>query len=467
MSNPNNLIRPAIINPSNPNTTPNPAPSVQHGQNVNPALIASMVQNVLETQFQGLLRTNSQINSDSTNFSDQTIDPSPDNNISDLDKVPDVVKCLRNFSGNPMEFSSWKKSVDRILQIYEPIRGTPKYYGILTIIRNKIIDKADAALESYNTPLNWQAISKCLTLHYADKRDIRTLEYQMISLVQGNRTVQEFYGQVYNQLSLILNKIACMDLANEPLQLFTQSYRDKALDTFVRGLNGDLSRLLGMKEPVDLPQALHLCLKLENQNFRSDYAQRSRNFSNGIFSQPIQKSKPRFQQKNHPNQQQFYPQIAYIPRPQTNTYNQVPFQNPNFHYNRNNHQNMYFPPQRPVAPKPQPRQEPMEVDQSMQSKRVNYMNRPRQNDFYGKRPPQAPFHAPANKVQRNFHLDASNAVPDGAYYQDYPQEESEVYSNSENNDLSYLHDYPREINEKTVEYQEEQPVDVSDLHFLG
>lgn len=103
--------------------------------------------------------------------------------------------------------------------------------------------------------MNWKAISKCLTLHYADKRDIRTLEYQIISLVQGNLTVQELYGQVYNQLSLILKKIGCMDLPDESLKLFTQSYRDKALYTFVRGLNGDLSRLLGMKEPADLSQA--------------------------------------------------------------------------------------------------------------------------------------------------------------------------------------------------------------------
>lgn len=63
-----------------------------------------------------------------------------------------------------------------------------------------------------------------------------------------------------------------MDIGREPISLLTQTYRDKALDTFVRGLNGDLPRLLGIREPTDLPQALHLCLKLENQNYRSEYA---------------------------------------------------------------------------------------------------------------------------------------------------------------------------------------------------
>ena len=32
-----------------------------------------------------------------------------------------------------------------------------------------------------------------------------------------------------------------------------------------------------MKEPIDLRQALHLCLKLENQNFRENHAFSNRN----------------------------------------------------------------------------------------------------------------------------------------------------------------------------------------------
>lgn len=110
MSNPNNLIRPPVLNPVNPNP-PVQAPSVQSGQNIlqTTAMITGIVQNIIETQFQGLLQANSQLGSGFSSYSDQTIDPSHNNNISDLDKVPDVVKCLRDFSGNPGEFNSWKK----------------------------------------------------------------------------------------------------------------------------------------------------------------------------------------------------------------------------------------------------------------------------------------------------------------------------------------------------------------------
>lgn len=38
--------------------------------------------------------------------------------IDSSERVPDVVKSLREFSGRSGEFSSWRKSVDRILVMY-------------------------------------------------------------------------------------------------------------------------------------------------------------------------------------------------------------------------------------------------------------------------------------------------------------------------------------------------------------
>ena len=88
------------------------------------------------------------------NITDQGIDDRYANNLGDLDKIPDVVKCLRGFEGNPGEFIWWQNSVERVLSIYDKSKGTPKYYGIINVIGNKIKGKADMALESYNTPLD-------------------------------------------------------------------------------------------------------------------------------------------------------------------------------------------------------------------------------------------------------------------------------------------------------------------------
>jgi hypothetical protein len=137
------------------------------------------------------------------------------NNLAYLDKIPDIVKGIKHFSVLPNEvgFSSWKYSVKRILNLYDHLKDTPKYYGILTVIRGKIVDNADNILNSYRTPLNWNRIIKCLNMQYADDRDIGTLKFQMISLIQKNERVTEFYNKVYRTLFLIFDKQCSMEMS--------------------------------------------------------------------------------------------------------------------------------------------------------------------------------------------------------------------------------------------------------------
>lgn len=325
-------------------------------------------------------------------------------NINEMDRVPDVVKLLREFSGKPEEFSSWRKSVERILDTYQDCLGTPKYYAILNVVRNKVIGEADIALEAYNTPLNWDCISRCLTLHFADKRDITTLEYQMNSLMQGNKSIQEYYQEVYTCLSLILNKIGCMNIEAAAMRLLTQTYRDKALDTFIRGLKGDLPRLLGIREPTDLPQALHLCLKLENQNYRTSHAIHAvkphyfkntippplppKRNSNNQFNSNIQTN------RNFNNARVFQTQPNFNQRPKTFfRQNSNQFYRPNQNYFNN--QNQFV--------RNEPKPEPMDVDESIQTRNVNYMNRPPIKRNYSHIQSKQ-VGSNQNKMQRNFHL---------------------------------------------------------------
>lgn len=468
MANPNNLIRPPVLN--TPNPIPNP--TVQLNEELDNRIAAICAQ-----QCRIIVQSIINPNNDANYGTDQNIDDRYRNDLSELDKIPDIVRSLRDFSGNPMEFNSWKKSVDRVLQIYDSCKGTPKYYGILSVIRNKITGNADIALESYNTPLHWNCIVKCLSMHYADKRDLGTLEYQMTSLIQGRNTIQIFYQEVYTHLSLILNKIGCMEMSQESLRLLTQTYRDKALDTFVRGLNGDLPRLLGIREPADLPQALHLCLKLENQNYRTEYANKHQ-----IHRQRQPPPLP-IRNANTIHRQPFYPELTfqnfYQYRRPMNNMQQNAFQNrqtiPNINFRQNpqprfqSHQpfQQNFQPQRPTAPKPQ-RPQPMEVDESIQTRNVNYQNRPRpfnQQQFNNKRPPSLSYVPPPHKQQRNFHIESTQDTSNVPNYQD---EQAGNYNENEYEQLIQN----QGIDEYAESYDQDQQDEIStqnftDIHFLG
>jgi len=96
-------------------------------------------------------------------------------------------------------------------------------------------------------------------MHYGDKRDLGTFEYQMLS--QGsNQSVKEFHRTVYQHLSLLLRTVSLMELDEEAHRALKKMFRDKVLDTLI------------YVAPPDLPSALNICQKMEIQKYRFMHA---------------------------------------------------------------------------------------------------------------------------------------------------------------------------------------------------
>lgn len=223
-----------------------------------------------------------------------------------------------------------------------------------------------------------------------------------------------------------MDKVACLDISEESIRAMTNSYREKALDTFIRGLNGDLPRLLSIREPATLPQALHLCQKLENMTFRLNYAQGiNRNNVGSSLQKPSQ-------QVTHFKGHGFYPELAHIPPTPHRSYG------PNQHYNQAYNRPRFFPPNRTIQPNynrfnynptnhnrlgnnplfgrnsntfnnqniSSPRPVPMEIDSSSQFRHNNYRTDPAPN-YSNKRPLHSQNSHPPNKMQRNFYMETA------------------------------------------------------------
>jgi len=440
--------------------------STTHARLMTERDIEEIIKGVLETKLSGLVKEIIKPNNDFSQYTDQTIKRELAHNLSELDKIPDIVRSLREFSGNKSEYSSWKKSVARVLKIYEGRIGSPKYYGIILAIRNKITGQADAVLESYNTPLDWTAISKCLTSHFADKRDLKTLEYQLYALAQGNNTIVEFYQTVYQQLSLILNQVSNMDVSQETIQSLTTMYREKALDTFVRGLNGNLAQLLAIKEPHDLGHALHLCSLLENQTTRNNQTPKN------IYSGKPPTLPPRTHQpfRMVGAKQNFHPHLYHNPKQMqvvaaTGKFPFTQTTQPNYYNQANSDQarqlTPYISPTPP--PRPQPKAVPMEVDQSIRSRHINYMNKPANNDYSGKRPLSTSNVQNTSKMPRQFHIQTeSETTTQQETQKDTTSAEQEYYEMAEHNNIGELQE---EFTWQTDTEQQEY-IDMSELYFL-
>jgi len=103
-------------------------------------------------------------------------------------------------------------------------------------------------------------------LHYADKRDLRTLEYQMAQMNQGTKTMEAFNSGINAHFALIIRFLKNGNQNPEILGALVETYRDRALDVFIRGLSGDLFKLLLIRGPKSLPEAYAICLEISEQS---------------------------------------------------------------------------------------------------------------------------------------------------------------------------------------------------------
>lgn len=320
--------------------------------------------------------------------------PRTEEDLKAISRLPDSVKELRTFDGNPLHYVSWLHSVEMVLKDFEIVRDKPIYRSIMQSIRQKVVGEADAALVSYNVfEADWSEVKKILSLHYADKRDVQTLEHQLNQLCQGSSKVDEFYSTINHQLSLIINKLKTEAYSEETINALIATHRNRALDIFIRGLTPELSRMVIIQRPKTLPEAYSACLELQNLTMRNNILH---------TRAPAKNNAPQFSQAH----------TATPPRPPKVFYNNPPpnpfrynnWQQRNYNFQNHNANNNYRP--TPYAKLHQVKPEPMEVDRSMQTRRVNYMNRPRPAE---KR--SAPEMFNRDKQPRLYHLDAEEFPP--------------------------------------------------------
>lgn len=189
------------------------------------------------------------------------------------DEPLDIVKSVPEFKGEASKYVSWRQAAVTAHRLFEPYKGSSKYYQAVAILRNKIVESANSVLSTYNTVLNFYAILDRLDFAYSDKTSIYTLEQILSTLRQGQRPIIIFYNDVESKLTSIINKvIMTYEGDNALIKSLTQKYRMDALRVFISGLRKPLCDTLFSCKPTDLPTALALAQELETNQNRYHFA---------------------------------------------------------------------------------------------------------------------------------------------------------------------------------------------------
>lgn len=335
-----------------------------------------------------------------------------------IGRVPEFVRSVNTFSGNPTELVDWLADVDSIFRTYRNKNATVDQINLIErVIRRKISGEAADILNANNITSDWNAIKTTLVLYYRDKRDVKTLDFELTTIKKlPNETISTYYSRVNDVLSHIIAQIQTDDKLKNNAAVHITYFRDKALDAFIRGLENPLNLLLKSTNPTSLGQALQFCTEYYNMNFRTA------SFRNELGNQPIPKPKEPPRLPTPSNRPTLPP-----PLPPKFAFRSNPLQYRS-NFPQQNHFRPTFSPQRTFPfPPPQskfPKPEPMEVDQSLRSRNINYSNRPPINM---KRP-----HPPS---QQNQNI-KRQAYPLEDIYQ-YPEE---YYYNSHDYDARFSYD---------------------------
>ncbi|GBP15562.1 Retrovirus-related Gag polyprotein from transposon opus [Eumeta japonica] len=284
-------------------------------------------------------------------------------------RIPDAIKQLPTFDGNPRLLYEFINNVEEILLF---IRGTDKTpYGqiLLRAIRNKIEGQANEVLNMYGTPLNWDDIKGNLITHYSDKRSETSLIKDLHNLKQYGKTFEKFYSEIVELQSALCNNILLHEADKNVISAKKSLYGEMCLNSFVTGLKDPLGSTIRAMRPNSLAEALDFCIKEQNIYYQQGP---SRSFSNRYNHQYRQNNNPYLRDRyyNRPsysghlygNSNTLVPTITQKmgirnTNPNNNMYNQQqrqPSFNNNYGNNFNHQKQTFLGNNIPRLPQPEP-----------------------------------------------------------------------------------------------------------------
>nr|CAA04049.1 Gag protein [Drosophila melanogaster] len=197
------------------------------------------------------------------------------------------VKELPTFDGTPGQLDKYITSVEEIIML---IRGTDQTpYGLLTLraIRNKIVGRADEALNLANTKLIWDDIKSNLLRLYSSKKSEATLLGELQSLPDNLTLGQLFFGlsRIRSQLISITSNSGQSATIIEAKKTL---YDEVCLNAFISRIREPLKTVIRLKDPKTIETAYELCqgerARYQNRNpyppTQNNTERRTNNYNN-------------------------------------------------------------------------------------------------------------------------------------------------------------------------------------------
>lgn len=187
-------------------------------------------------------------------------------------RIPDVIKDLPKFDGNPRLLYEFVSNVEEILLFIKGTDNTPQGQILLRAIRNKIDGQANEVLNMYGTPLNWDDIKRNLISHYSDKRTETSLIRDLHSLKQYGKPLEKYFSEVMEIQSALYNNLSIHENERAVINAKRELFSEMCLNSFLSGLREPMGSTVRAMRPGSLALAFEYCIGEQNIHYsRSDF----------------------------------------------------------------------------------------------------------------------------------------------------------------------------------------------------
>lgn len=180
-------------------------------------------------------------------------------------RIPDVIRDLPAFDGNPNAVNSFINRVDQILNLIPNI-GSLDYRVLLHIgIRNKIIGQPSHQLDASGISIDWNETKNFLLLKYGERRDEATLLSDLYKINQDHQNIDDFFQKILEIKSKLIYQVNNDNHSEEIKTSKKKLYEKCCLSVFLNGLNEEIGINLCLMDPETLDKAYEMCKRVENR----------------------------------------------------------------------------------------------------------------------------------------------------------------------------------------------------------
>lgn len=186
----------------------------------------------------------------------------------------EILKFIPLFNGDKRQLALYIKKCEYVIDLFSRRGNEDQNIYVFHAITSRLTDNAAALLSEREDIVSWSGLKDLLTQHFGDPRSEECINIELESLkIKPSESYLDFCNRIQSVRSLLISKVNILD--NPELKIAkTTIYNHTALNVFMYNLPEDMVRIVRLKAPTSLENALSIVL--EEVNFHDQYNSRKR-----------------------------------------------------------------------------------------------------------------------------------------------------------------------------------------------